>query len=388
MLSSEQLEIRALAREFVEGEIRPHTAAWDQARQLDDGVFAAVAELGFLGMRAPESAGGLEMDLATFAVALEQLAWGDAALALSVAIHGGPVTELLSTYGSPEQQERYLGPMAAGTCLAAFALSEQDAGSDARAVSLTAERSGSEWRLRGRKRWVTNGSRAGLVVVFARTGEDRLGAFLVDPTAEGYDVRSRENTLGLRASETVSVELDLPLGDDAVLGDPEQGYAYALEALEVGRICIAAQATGIAQAALDHATRYSVERKQFGRSLDAFGAIQAKLADMATDVAAARTLTLDVAARRDARAATGHGPAPEGPPSPAAAAAMAKLLASEAAMRVTDEAVQIFGGYGYMRDYPVEKLMRDAKGTEIYEGTSEILRYVIARDAVRGLGAD
>jgi alkylation response protein AidB-like acyl-CoA dehydrogenase len=383
MVTSEQLEIRSLARQFASGEIRPYSATWDASRELDESAFRKLAELGFLGMRVPEFSGGLELELSTYLVALEQLSWGDAAVGLSVAIHNGPVTELIARHGSEEQRAHFLPQMASGESLGAFALSEPEAGSDARAVTTEAERIDGGWHLRGTKRWVTNGERAGLVIVFARTGEDTLGAFLVDPSAAGYSVTGRERTMGLRASETVSIELDLTVPDDRVLGDPARGYVYALEALEVGRLGVAAQAVGIAQAAFEHACRYAVERKQFGKSLSAFGAIQAKLADMATGVAAARALILEVAGRRDALDAGQEDPAPEGSPSIAAAAAMAKLIASETAMNVADEAVQIFGGYGYMRDYPVEKLMRDAKGTEIYEGTNEVLRYLIARDAVR-----
>ncbi len=386
MLTAEQREIRALAREFAAGEIRPHAADWDARRELGAELFGKMADLGFFGVRIPESYGGLGLDAGTFMVVLEQLAWGDAAAALVASIHNGPVTELMVRHGTDAQRSRFLPAMASGETLTAFALSEQGAGSDASALATTAERDGDSWRIRGSKRWVTNGRRAGLVVVFARTGDDTLGAFLVDSDADGYTVAGQERTMGLRASETVSLELDLRVSGDRLLGDPTRGYAYALQALEVGRLGIAAQALGIAQAALEHATAYAVERKQFGRALTEFGAIQAKLADMIVGVAAARSLAFSVAARRDTITVGGEDPAPAGSPSVAAAAAAAKLLASETAMSVTDEAVQIFGGYGYMRDYPVEKLMRDAKGTEIYEGTSEILRYVIARDAVRGLG--
>ncbi len=386
MLTTEQREIRALARDFARGEIRPGSADWDARRELDRDLFAKMAELGFFGVRIPESYGGLELDLATFLVVLEQLAWGDAAAALAASIHNGPVTELLVRHGSDEQRALFLPRMASGESIAAFALSEPEAGSDARSLATTAERDGDGWRIVGAKRWVTNGAHAGLVVVFARTGDDAIGAFLIDPEAGGYTVTGRERTMGLRASETVSVELDVRVPGERVLGDPARGYAYALEALEVGRLCVAAQAVGIAQAALEHATAYAAERKQFGKALSEFGAIQAKLADMTASVAAARALAMGVAVRRDTLVESGEDPAPEGAMSPAAAAAAAKLVASETAMQVTDEAVQIFGGYGYMRDYPVEKLMRDAKGTEIYEGTSEILRMVIAREAVRGLG--
>lgn len=388
-LTAEQQEIRALAREFAEGEIRPHTAAWDEARALDDGIFAALAELGFMGMLVPEAYGGLELDLGTYLLVLEELAWGDPAVGLSVAIHNGPVCRLLLARGDEAQRREHLPRLAAGEALGAFALSEPEAGSDAASLRTRAVRDGDGWTLTGRKRWVTNGARADLVVVFARTGEEdeghrpAIGAFLVEPSAEGYRVGRKETTMGLRASETVEVHLeDVAVGGDALLGDPERGFTYAMEALDVGRCGIAAQSLGIAEAAYEHARSYSQEREQFGRPIADFQAIRFKVADMATRIEAARALTHRAGARLQAEwAGETSGPDAFGA---TALAAMAKVTASETAMWVTDEAVQIYGGYGYMRDYPVEKLMRDAKGTEIYEGTSEIMRLVVAREALRG----
>lgn len=378
--TADQLEIRAMARGFAEGEIRPYGPEWDAARELDPGVFEKLAELGFMGMRVPEEYGGLGFDAGTYLLALEELAWGDAAVALSVAIHNGPVTALLLAHGTDEQRRRYLPAMAAGEVLTAFALSERDAGSDAGGLGCQAVPDGDGWVLTGEKRWVTNGARAGLVLVFARTNPSAerghgIGVFLVDPSADGYGVTGRETTMGLCASETVSVLLDgVRVDADAVVGDPERGFQYAMEALDVGRLGVAAQAVGIAQAAFEHSVAYALERKQFGRSISEFGAIQDKLADMATRIGGARALVHAGAAAMDS------GSRGSGADSPAARAASAKLQASETAFWVADEAVQIFGGYGYMRDYPVEKLLRDAKGTEIYEGTSEILRFVIARE--------
>ncbi|RMH17670.1 MAG: acyl-CoA dehydrogenase [Gemmatimonadetes bacterium] len=385
--TEEQLEIRGLAREFAEGELRPHSAAWDEARALPDEVFASLAELGFLGMRVPEAYGGLDLDPSTYLLVLEELARGDAAVALAVAIHCGPVTDLVLRYGSEAQKQALLPAMASGEALTAFALSEPEAGSDAGALATTAVREGDGWRLDGRKRWVTNGGRADRVLVFARvegTAGDGLAAFLVDPATEGWQITDRERTMGLRASETAAVKLDgVRVGDDALLGEPGQGFRYAMEALNVGRVGIAAQALGIGQAAYEHATGYAVERRQFGRPIADFGAIQAKLADMEIRLTAARATVHAVGemlidADHDAR----------GPASLRARAAAAKVVASEAALWVADEAVQIFGGYGYMRDYPVEKLLRDAKGTEIYEGTNEILRLVVAREVLREVRED
>ena len=386
--TSEQLEIRALAREFAEGEIRPHAARWDKERDLDSEIFDKLAELGFMGMRVPERYGGLDLDLGTYLLALEELAWGDASLALAVAIHNGPVTTLLLEHGSDEQKETYLPALASGSLLGAFALSEPTSGSDAASIQTRATPTDTgTWSLSGTKRWVTNGDRAGLVIAFASTGgeeadetERSLGAFLLERNNEGYSVGEREITMGLRASQTVSVELEgVQVASDRVLGDPTQGLRYALEALNVGRLGVAAQSVGVAQEAFEHATQYALGRHQFGQAIAQFGAIQFKLADMTTRIAASRSLLHTAAARMEAE----DDGALRGADSIPALAAMAKLTASESAMWIADEAVQIFGGYGYMRDYPVEKLMRDAKGTEIYEGTSEIMRVVIAREILK-----
>jgi len=359
-LTPEQLEIQALAREFAERELRPRAAARDEAQALDADVFRQLAELGFLGISVPDSAGGLGLDPLTYLVVLEELAWGDAAVALSVGVHNGLVASAIARHGSPALQEALLPALASGERLGAFALSEPLAGSDVSAVSTRAHPDGTGWRLSGTKRWVTNGERAGVAVVFARTGERSLGAFLVELPADGWRVARRERTMGLRASETVTVELDgVRVAHDRVLGDPEAGLRI-----------------GIARAALEHAVAYAKQREQFGRPIAAFGGIQEKLAEMARRVVAARAVAHEAARRLGDGAASAPGAGMDGP---GAWAAIAKLTASEAAMWVTDEAVQVFGGYGYMRDYPVEKLMRDAKGTEIYEGTSEILRVVIAR---------
>lgn len=378
MLTSEQLEIRALAREFAEREIRPHCREWDLAGAFDPGLIEKLGELGFLGMLIPEAYGGLGLGMPTYLAVLEQLAWGDASVALTVAIQNGPVPHLLLARGTEEQKRRWLPALAAGERIAAFALSESEAGSDPGSMTTRAEMAGDGWQISGAKRWVTNGSLADLAFVFASTGEradgkPAIGCFLVDPKASGYDVGVREKTMGLRASETVAISLNqVEVEGDALLGDPSDGLRYALEALTIGRLGIAAQAVGIGQAALEHATGYALEREQFGRPIARFGAIRSKLARMATKVGTSRALMMDVAARTDSLTSEDRARLPL-----RAEAAMAKLAASEAASWVADEAVQIYGGYGYMRDYPVERLLRDAKATEIYEGTSEILRLVI-----------
>lgn len=401
--AAEQQEIRALARELAANEIRPFAAEWDARRELDPEIFRKLAELGFLGMLVPEEHGGLGLDWGTYLLALEELAWGDASVALTVAMQNGPVAQLLLCAGSEEQKRTWLPRLAAGEILGALAISEPQGGSEMAAMTTRAERTGGGWRVRGRKAWVTNGARAGLVVVFARTGEGAgdAGAFLVEPRAEGYRPVRRARTLGFRASETVEVELDgVFVPEDGLLGGPTDGHHLAVQALDAGRLGVAAQAVGIAQAAFEHATAYAVQREQFGRPIAEFEAIQFKLADMAARITAARALTYDAARFAPAAGSpaqdapgvgSGGGSAGAGPCHGASEftlrAAMAKLAAGETAMWVTTQAVQIFGGYGYMRDYPVEKLMRDAKGTEIHHGTGETLRLVIAREVLRARSA-
>jgi len=301
-----------------------------------------------------------------------------ASVALTVAIQNGPVPSLLLAHGNEAQKERWLPRLAAGELIGAFALSESEAGSDAASLAATATRDGDGWVLNGRKAWITNGARAGVVVLFARA-EEGVSCFLVEPGSPGYDVAERVTTMGHRASETVTVELsDLRVPAGALVGEPGRGLGYALESLVVGRAGIAAQALGIAQSALDHATRYALERRQFGTPLAEFGATQAKLGNIAARIVAVRAATHEVGRRLETRRQGGVDLG-TGFDDLGARAAGAKLLASETAMYASDEAVQIFGGYGYMRHYPVERLMRDAKGTEIFEGTSEIMRVVIAR---------
>ncbi|MXX71473.1 MAG: acyl-CoA dehydrogenase [Gemmatimonadetes bacterium] len=380
LLTADQQAIRDLAREFAAGEIAPRAADWDRNGAFDRDVLDRLAELGFLGMLVPERYGGLELDLPTYLVAFEELARGDAALALTLHIQNGPVPYVLMTHGTDEQKSAWLPELASGARIAGFALSEAGAGSDPASMTTTARRTDGGWTISGAKKWVTNGGRADVMLVFARTGDvdsgrNPIGAFLVDRSSPGYRVGKRERTMGLRASETVEVELDdVQIAADRLVGDPARGLGYALEALDLGRLGIGAQAVGIASAALEHAIGYARERRQFGRPIAAFGAIRSKLAVMATRIAAARALVMDGARAWETR----DVPVADAV-SVTARSAMAKLMASETAGLVTEEAVRIFGGYGFMREYPVEKLMRDAKATEIYEGTSEILRLVIGR---------
>jgi hypothetical protein len=330
-----------------------------------------------MGMLIPEEYDGLGMDEGTYLVALEQIAWGDAATAVAMSVHNSLPTQMILAHGTPEQKERWLKPLARGELLGAFALSEADAGSDAAAISAQARRVEGGWSLDGTKAWVTNGGFADVAIVMCRTDEpsDRqgaagIGAFIVPTDADGYVVGKKEDKMGQRASETVTLSLDdVFIPTDQQLGPASRGLFIALEGLAHGRMGIAAVSLGIAQAALEHALAYAADRVQFGQSIREFEGIKFKLADMATRVEAARALLFTAAAAKDAA----------GTPV-LRLSSMAKLFASETAMFVTTAAIQIFGGYGYMKEYPVERLFRDAKVTEIYEGTSEIQRLVIARE--------
>jgi alkylation response protein AidB-like acyl-CoA dehydrogenase len=392
MPTHERLEIQAMAKEFAAAELKPRAAEWDERRALDDEVFAKLAEQGFLGMLIPEEYGGLGFDFATYVTVLEELAWGDASVAVTVAVHNGPVATLIVRHASEAQKRRWLPALASGEALGAFAMSEPRSGSDPGALVTRARRDGSAWHITGEKRWATNGARAGLVLVFAATGDDgHVGAFVVTPSAVGYTVGKREQTLGLRASETVALELrDVAVSGDDLIGNEGEGLHYAMEALDVARVGTAAQAVGIGRAAMEHAATYALERRQFGQAIARFGAIQEKLARMAERIAAGRALTLDAAQALGSveNGAGGHagGEGRHGLAGTSARAAVAMLAASDAATGAADEAIQVYGGYGYMRHYPVERLLRDAKGTEIYGGTSEIMRHVIARELLRDMG--
>jgi alkylation response protein AidB-like acyl-CoA dehydrogenase len=353
MTAPEVLEVRALAREFAQAQLRPHAEAWDAAGGMDDGVVQQLAELGFFGMLVAEADGGMGFGREAWVAALEELAWGEPAAALLVA-QSVIAADFIARYGDDAQRARWLGGLAAGELLGCIAFSAHP--DPARAAR--AEPAGEGWTLHGRKSWVTNGDRADLVIVLVEGGAEP--ALFAVPRDAGIRTGARASTLGMRAVPHVDLELD------GVSVDAEHrlagfgGGAAPDEAL--GALSGAAIAVGIARAALEHAVRYSGEREQFGVPIRSFEGIRHKLAEMATRTAAARALVQHAAAA-DAGAAD---------------AAMAKLMAAETAMHVTTEAVQVFGGYGYMRDYPVEKLMRDAKATQIMHGPSEVQRLRIA----------
>lgn len=374
-LTADQVQIQALAREFAQKEIAPYAAAWDRDAFFEPALVSKLGALGFLGMLVPEEYDGLGLDTLTYVLALEEVAAADASAAVLMSVHNSLPTQMILKYGSAEQRRRFLAPMARGEMLGAFALSESDAGSDAASLSAQAVRDGDAWILDGTKSWVTSGSHAGAILAMVRTDspEMRRGArgistFIITPDLPGFKVGKKEDKMGLRASPTVQIIFDrMRVPADRLVGEEGMGFVYAMQSLEHGRLGIAAQSVGIARHALQLSVAYASERRQFGHFIKEFEGVQFKLADMAARVHSARALLHAAAAAKD----RGEAVAPH--------TSMAKLVASETAMWVTTQAIQIFGGNGFVKDYPVERLFRDAKVTEIYEGTSEIQRIVIGR---------
>ena len=374
-LTEMQREVQRLAHEFAANEIAPFAEQWDRDAHFEPTLVPKLGTLGFLGMLLPEAHDGLGLDTISYLLALEEVAAVDASTAVMMSVHNSLPTQMLLRWGSEEQKARLLAPMARGEKLGAFALSEPEAGSDAAALTCQAVKDGPDWVLTGTKAWVTNGNTADVILAMARTdvagarkGAKGISAFIVTPDLPGFSVSKKEDKMGLRASPTVQLRFDemrVPAAN--LLGEPGQGFIYAMQSLDHGRLGIAAQAIGIARAAFEAAVAYAGERTQFGLPIRDFQAIQFKLADMATRIASARALLHATAAAKDRGESVGMF------------GSMSKLLASETAMWVTTQAVQVFGGYGYVKEYPVERYFRDAKVTEIYEGTSEIQRVVIAR---------
>jgi alkylation response protein AidB-like acyl-CoA dehydrogenase len=354
------LEVRGLAREFAATKLRPHAEAWDTARAVDPAVVKELAELGFFGMLVPEEAGGMGFDAATWVAALEEIAWGEAAAAVLLA-QNVVATDVLARFGSDQHREEWLPRLAAGEATACYAFADAADPAGAAAAGVQATRGAREaWRLDGTAHWVTRGDAAELAIVRAATHEG--SAVFAVPRERGWVAGARADTLGMRGVSLVDITFE-GVELDAAHRLPGFDAAAPESAGALGRLSTAAIAVGIARAALEHALAYAAEREQFGVAIRSFEAIQHKLAEMATRTEAARLLLGQAAARTD----------------DVAASAMAKLAAAECAMFVTTEAVQIFGGYGYMRDYPVEKLMRDAKATQIMHGPSEVQRLLIAR---------
>jgi alkylation response protein AidB-like acyl-CoA dehydrogenase len=363
-LSADQRAIRDLARRIADEEIAPHAAGWDRGHTFPKQLFAQLGELGLMGVCVPEAHAGAGADFLSYVLVLEELSRADAGVGVTVAVHTSAGTLPILANGSDDQTQRMVPPLAQGHELAAFALTESGSGSDAGAMRTRADDDG---RLSGTKQWITNGSHAHSFLVFARdpAAADRPSAFVVRRGADGFRVTREEEKLGLNSSSTA----DLSFEDTPAerLGAPGAGMRIALATLDGGRIGIAAQAVGIAQAALDVASAYARERNAFGRAIGGFGQVQAKLADMQTEIEAARALTWRAARLKQG----GHPHTVEG--------AQAKLFASRVARHWTGEAIQVLGGYGYTKEFPAERYYRDAKVTEIYEGTSEIQRLVIAR---------
>jgi butyryl-CoA dehydrogenase len=374
-LTDEQREIQALARDFADTEIAPHAGTWDREHRFPAEVFAKLGGLGLMGVCVPEDLGGAGADFVSYVLVLEELSRADAGVGVTVAVHTSAATLPIVTFGTEEQRSRFVPALARGEALGAFALTEPGAGSDAGALRTTAVEDGDGWRINGSKQWCTNGSHASTFLVFARTDPETEGArgvsaFVLDATH--VEVIREEEKLGLHSSSTADLRIDdVQVGSDRLLHEERKGFAVAMATLDGGRIGIAAQAVGIAQAALDTACAYALEREQFGHRIADFQAIRFTLADMATEIAAARQLTLRAAWLK--QAGQPHGS--EG--------AMAKLFASRVAVKASQDAIQVLGGYGYTREFPAERYYRDAKITEIYEGTSEIQRIVISRELLR-----
>jgi alkylation response protein AidB-like acyl-CoA dehydrogenase len=370
-LGAEQREVQALARDFARQEIEPNASEWDREHRFPRDVFQKLAELGLMGACIPEEYGGAGTDFLSYILVLEELSRADAGVGVTVAVHTSAATLPLLAFGTDEQRSRFVPPLARGEYLGAFALTEPGSGSDAGSLRTRAEPEGDGWRVTGTKQWITNGSYAGTFLVFARTDRETQGprgvsAFILD--ADQVRVTRDEEKLGLNSSVTNDIAIEGAfVGRDRLLHEENRGFRVAMQTLDSGRIGIAAQALGIAQAAYDVAREYAKERQTFGKPIAQHQAIQLKLADMSTEIEAARLLVYRAAWLKDRGETVTE------------AGAKAKLFASEVARRQTGEAIQILGGYGYTKEFPVERYYRDAKITEIYEGTNEIQRLVIAR---------
>lgn len=370
-LDEEQSDIRDMVRRFAEQEIVPHAEAWDENYYFPREIYTKMAELGLLGMTTPEEYGGSALSRLTGALVYEQLARGEMATAVGLSVHN-MITGSLARFGNEEQRRRWVPRLAAGELLGAFSLSEAEAGSDAASLQCRAQRSGDVYMINGSKMWVTNGGEADVYLLMARTQsrEDtsRISSFVVEKGTSGFSFGKTERKMGLHSSPTrelVFEQCAIPTAN--LIGEEGQGFKIALSSLDGGRVNIGAIAVGVAQAAFETARDYARERKQFGKSISTFQAIQFMLADMAMKIEAARLLVYEAAYKLDTGQSAGIY------------ASMAKCFATDMAMEVTTNAVQILGGAGYVRDYPAERYMRDVKVAQIFEGTNQIQRIVIAR---------
>ncbi len=377
-LSEEQSLIRDTVREFAESEIGPSAAQRDEEERFDRSLmFDSLAELGLTGIVFPEEYGGAGADYLSYAIAVEELSRVCASTGVTLSAHLSLGANPIYLFGTESQKQQFLVPLATGEKMGAFGLTEPSAGSDAGSTKTTAVRDGDDWLLNGSKIFITNGGEAEIYVVLARTDKDAkkhhgISAFIVEKGTEGFSFGKKEQKLGIRSSPTMEIVFEnCRIPADNLLGEVGEGFKVAMKTLDGGRIGIGSQAIGIAQGALEQAVAYAKERKQFDKPIAAFQGISFQLADMATQIEAARLMVYNAAYRASAGLSYSQ------------ASAMAKLMASETAMKVSTQAVQILGGYGYSREFPVERMMRDAKITEIYEGTSEIQRLVIGTALTR-----
>ncbi|MFQ5701079.1 MAG: acyl-CoA dehydrogenase [Acidobacteriota bacterium] len=376
-LDEEHRSLRHSIRSFAESEIRPHAAESDRTRRFPTAEVKKAAELGLMGVMIPEEFGGAGMDSLSYVLIIEEISRVDASLGVILSVNNSLYCHPIAMFGTPEQKRKYLEPFAKGEKLGCYCLTEPDSGSDAGSMKTRAERSGEKWILNGSKVFVTNGVAADAAIVYAKTDPSApsskgISAFIVEKDFPGYSTGKPETKLGITSSGSVEIVLDnCEVPGENLLGEVDHGFRIALHTLDGGRIGIAAQSLGIAQGAFDEAIRYSKERKQFGVPISRHQAIQFYLADMATEIDAARLLTYRAAMAKDTQERY------------TLEASMAKLFASEIANKVATKAVQIFGGYGYINEYPVERYFRDARICEIYEGTSEIQRLVISSQILK-----
>ncbi len=375
-LTENQTIIQNTIREFAEKNIRPEIMKYDESQEFPINIMHQLGELGFLGILVAEQFGGAGLGYVEYALIIEELAKVDPSISLSVAAHNGLCTNHIYQFGNPEQKKKYLPDLTSGKKIGAWGLTESSSGSDAAGLKTTAEKSGNKFILNGNKTFITHGTVGETAVVMAITNKTKskkgISAFILEKGMKGFVAGKKENKLGMRASDTTQLTFDnCEVPAENLLGTEGEGFIQAMKILEGGRISIAALSVGLAQGCLDACIKYSKERKQFGKSLSEFQATQFKLSQMATNIEAARLLTYKAAVMKD-----------QDKPN-TKEAAMAKLFASEIAEKCANEAVQIFGGYGFTKDYPVEKFYRDVKLLTIGEGTSEIQRIVIARDYLK-----
>ena len=375
-LTEEQQQVKASVREFAESEIAPHVMEWDESQHFPVELQPKLAELGLMGVIFPEEYGGAGMGYVEYATIIEELSRVDGSVGISVAAHNSLCSNHIYKYGTEEQRQKYLVPLARGQYLGAWGLTEPSAGSDASGTKSTAVPSDGGWMVNGSKNFITHAIHADVCVAMAVTDKSKrskgISAFIFEKGMQGFSPSKKENKLGLRASETASVVFeDCFVPEGQLLGEAGQGFVNAMEILDGGRISIAALAVGIAQGAFESAVRYSQERQQFGKPISEFQAIQFKLANMATQIDAARLLMYRAAWMKDEGKKTTKE------------SSMAKLFASEISVNVCEEAIQVHGGYGYTKDYPPEKYWRDSKLCTIGEGTSEIQRLIIAREVLK-----